>query len=126
MAELGLGQQIQGGAQSIGLTRSCVLGILFGWGIECGAITAGGILWMATALCASAIKCRPLKQKNMVMISPFCNMCLIQSTMAGVPMASSSIPVMVLLSYLKVTMQGRLHDCKCTMAIEKVSCKSTA
>ena len=65
---------------------------------------------MATVLWASAVKWNPLKQKNTLMMSPFCNMCPIQSTAADVPITSSSIPVTVALECRYVTKQGSPQD----------------
>ena len=74
MAELGLGHRMQGGAQRVVWTHSWVLGVLLGCGVVCGAATAGGVFWVATALWASAVKCNPLKWKNTLMMLPFCSM----------------------------------------------------
>ena len=81
---------------------------------------------MATALWVSAVKCNPLNRKNTLIISLFCSMCPVDSTVADVPIASNSIPVTVALDCWYVTKQGSPQDCRYAIAREKVSCRSIA
>ena len=125
MAEFGLGHRMWGSAQRVAGTHSCVLGPL-GLGCSVGSHHYRRYLPGGHGTVGICHEVHPLNRKNTLIISPFCSMCPIQSTVVDVPIASNSIPVTVALDCPYVTKQGSPQDCRYAIAREKVSCRFIA